>query len=674
MNGQEQAAQWIWYPGDFEMMLLQRVMVNRYERDVYVPSFWRLDDFYKSVRFIREFTLDTAGSVYVCGDGVLNVRLGVNGGPVLNVWDFDGELKLQAGNYRLEISVLNRERVPALYVYGAVSSNEDFLVTCNDDAYYPAACGGFAEKSTPPGTFRPRERTCNYVKKERVNGLTLLDFGRETFAKLRFSGSAEGTVRIYYGESREEALDLENCELTDVLELQKTVRQTAISKAFRFVSLSAGFDTGEIEAVCEYLPLERKAEFSCADERLDRIYEIAYQTLFMCSKEFFFDGLKRDRWVWSGDVTQCHLMNFYSFFDEGLSKRSAVAAAGKSPVKTFTNHIMDYSLLWIASLGDIYRYTADTAFLKQSYPMMRELLSFCETRLTPSGFLQGKGEDWVFIDWADLDNTGEVCAEQIYYWKALQTAAEISDVLGKQNDYAAQAESLRERIEQNFWNKEKGCYIYSRKDGKADGVVKKHPNIIAVVTGFCDEKKRESILRNVLLNENVPAITTPYMRFYEMAALCELGQKAYVYEEIKKYWGGMLDLGATTFWETYDPRIRLPEQYAMYGRKYGKSLCHAWGASPLYLIGRYFVGLKPSSPGYRTFVLEPAVFELRAFCAKMPTPGGSVRVEWKDNVCKVYSEADCGVLRLPADGGMRTIEIAAGKEYAVQVSNLEETR
>ena len=56
MNGQEQAAQWIWYPGDFEMMLLQRVMVNRYERDVYVPSFWRLDDFYKSVRFIREFT------------------------------------------------------------------------------------------------------------------------------------------------------------------------------------------------------------------------------------------------------------------------------------------------------------------------------------------------------------------------------------------------------------------------------------------------------------------------------------------------------------------------------------------------------------------------------------------------------------------------------------------
>jgi len=26
----------------------------------------------------------------------------------------------------------------------------------------------------------------------------------------------------------------------------------------------------------------------------------------------------------------------------------------------------------------------------------------------------------------------------------------------------------------------------------------------------------------------------------------------------------------------------------MYGRKYGKSLCHAWGAAPLYLLGRYY--------------------------------------------------------------------------------------
>ena len=45
----------------------------------------------------------------------------------------------------------------------------------------------------------------------------------------------------------------------------------------------------------------------------------------------------------------------------------------------------------------------------------------------------------------------------------------------------------------------------------------------------------------------------------------------------------------------------------MYGDPFGKSLCHAWAASPIYLLARYFVGLQidPESPaGYN---LHPAV-------------------------------------------------------------------
>jgi hypothetical protein len=29
----------------------------------------------------------------------------------------------------------------------------------------------------------------------------------------------------------------------------------------------------------------------------------------------------------------------------------------------------------------------------------------------------------------------------------------------------------------------------------------------------------------------------------------------------------------------------------MYGRPFGKSLCHAWGASPIYLLGKYYLGV-----------------------------------------------------------------------------------
>jgi hypothetical protein len=64
-----------------------------------------------------------------------------------------------------------------------------------------------------------------------------------------------------------------------------------------------------------------------------------------------------------------------------------------------------------------------------------------------------------------------------------------------------------------------------------------------------------------------------------------MNEQNYVLKEMKDYWGGMLKLGATSFWEEYNPQKKGAEHYAMYGREFGKSLCHAWGASPIYLLG-----------------------------------------------------------------------------------------
>jgi hypothetical protein len=129
-----------------------------------------------------------------------------------------------------------------------------------------------------------------------------------------------------------------------------------------------------------------------------------------------------------------------------------------------------------------------------------------------------------------------------------------------------------------------------------------------------------------MLNESVPAISTPYMRFYELEAMCTLGEQPYVLDEIRDYWGGMLELGATSFWEKYNPEHTGLEHYAMYGRPYGKSLCHAWGASPVYLLGKYYVGIRPLSPGYETFEVRPVLGGLEWFDASVPTPEGDILV------------------------------------------------
>ena len=155
----------------------------------------------------------------------------------------------------------------------------------------------------------------------------------------------------------------------------------------------------------------------------------------------------------------------------------------------------------------------------------------------------------------------------------------------------------------------------------------RYANIFAVLYGYADKEQSASILNKVLLNDSVMPITTPYMRFYELEALCALGEQQRVLKEMRSYWGGMLREGATTFWETYDPTEQYPQRLAMYGHRYGKSLCHAWGASPIYLLGKYYLGIQPTKAGYEAWECRPCLGGLKWMKGDVPTPHGNIHIE-----------------------------------------------
>ncbi len=135
--------------------------------------------------------------------------------------------------------------------------------------------------------------------------------------------------------------------------------------------------------------------------------------------------------------------------------------------------------------------------------------------------------------------------------------------------------------------------------------VTRHASIFAILFGIADEARREQLVKSVLFNSRIPAITTPYFKFYELDVLGRMGYSEEVLAQIKSYWGGMLEKGAVTFWEEYDPNAPDEEQYDMYGDRFGKSLCHAWAASPVYLLAKYFAGLEIISPGGGKYKAEP---------------------------------------------------------------------
>jgi len=248
--------------------------------------------------------------------------------------------------------------------------------------------------------------------------------------------------------------------------------------------------------------------------------------------------------------------------------------------------------------------------------------------------------------------------------------------------YRAMARDLKGKLFDYFWDETKQAFIHNRIDGTPSETVTRYTNMFAIFFDYLNDTQKQAVKTNVLLNDEVMKITTPYMRFYELEALCATGDYDYVMSEIKSYWGGMLDLGATSFWEKYDPTESGVEHWAMYAKPYRKSLCHAWGASPIYLLGKYFAGVKPTGPGYETYVVEPVLGGLEWFDTTVPTPDGCIELHVSGPQIRVKSDTGTGKLRFASrtkpeaadveftdmGGGRYEMTIEPGIAYTVAVS------
>ena len=688
---------WIWYPGDFEIWLGNIFNNRRTERGAMFPPFWKQDSHYVTVEFSKAFTLEHEETITIACEGQFNFQL-------------DGKLQFPAntytipkGEHKLNLKVWNQATPPTLFIEGeTIKTDSTWLATYEDKLwidengvahgsgiYVPAASWCFDNIDTPPSSYQLERREVRPVSSDTVteNG-TLYDFGRETFGYLKVSG-LQGTIRVYYGESREEALDREHCETLDVLSCPIRCNTVATSKAFRYVYIEKEESTTYTDVLMDYEyaqhDLSHSGSFRCSDEELNKIWEVGAYTMDLTTREFFMDGIKRDRWTWSGDAIQSYLMNYYLRFDSECVKRTIRQLRGKDPVTAHINTIMDYTFYWFKSILDYYQYTADVAFVREMWPRMVTMMDYVLSRTiaTPhsqrendQGMAEGQPDDWIFVDWVDfpMHKRGTLCFEQILLMKALETMAICAKLLDVKTDYRVKCEELRNKIKQTFWSYEKKAYLHAIENGKMNPHITKFPNMFAILYGLAYQEEREEIMKSVMLNPAIEPITTPYMRFYELETLCMMGYHEKVLKEMRDYWGGMLREGATSFWEKYVPTETGTQHLAMYGRPYGKSLCHAWGASPVYLLGKYYLGVQPTKPGYQEFEVRPVLGDLEWMEGDIPTPHGMIHVEMSREQVKVLATEGQGWLIVgntastSSDGAKNLrVRIEANQEITVKL-------
>ncbi len=639
---------WIWNYGDYEIFHSNRVNARRQEFGVDYPTFWKYYDVDRNVRFYTEIETETYG----------NIKLFLNGKGYILV---DGQryatekvILLQKGKHTLQISVVNLTGLPAAYIESDVCSTNNEWYTLENGAKKQV---GFdihydcQEKNPESFPFAYEEKYPVSVQK--YNEGVLYDFGKELFGFLYVSDvKASESIHVSYGESLEEAVDVENSILFE--DVSGENRYKLRQRAFRYIYLT-GAENANIHAELEYLPIEYKGSFRCDDEDVNKIWDVCAYTLHLNMREVLTEAIKRDRWLWGGDAYQAFKFNNYLFFDKEIVRRSTIALRGKEPFNEHINTITDYSLYWVIGLHEYYVTYGDIEFIKNIYDKAVSLMEFCEAREDDKGFIVKKNNDWIFVDWSDIDKDGAVCAEQMLYIAANKAMAALTRLVGADpSSYEEKYSRLIETTNKFFWKEEKGAYIDCYESGKNH--ISRHANVFAILYDVANEEQKAKIIENVLENDKITKITTPYFEGFELDVMGKIGHFDFIENVIKTYWKGMLDLGATTVWEEYNPNLSGAQHYEMYGNKYGKSLCHAWGASPIYLLGKYYLGVTPTSSGYETFEVKPYLGGFKFIDGVVPIKDGSVRVKLSKDKLSVVATKNGGTL------------IWAGKSYALEAN------
>ena len=488
------------------------------------------------------------------------------------------------------------------------------------------------------------------------NGAILLDFGRELHGGVQIvTGACDGMsaihARLRFGESVSEAMHAPMNDHavhdTEIL-LSPMGSQEYGQTGFRFARIdllddARVLDIVALRAVTLMQPRERVGSFSCSDERLNEIWKVGADTVHLCMQDFIWDGIKRDRLVWLGDLHPEVMVISTVFGDDVLVPQSLDWARDKTPLPGWMNDMMSYSMWWIFIQHDWYFHHGDREYLEAQRDYLLQLLYI---------FNEGIGEEGksklaaTFLDWASVHKTEAVDAGvHALLSMAMERGAILCDIL----DEPAAADRARLSVQR---------LRVAMPQLPTDS---KQASALMALAYFYDATE---VNARVLADDPLEGLSTFY-GYYVLQARAAAGDYAGALDVIRKYWGGMLDIGATSFWEHFDvawlenaSRIdELPKEgqrdlHKEYGDHcyvgHRHSFCHGWAAGPTAWLSEHVLGIRPLEVGCARVLVVPHMEDLEWTEGTFPTPHGTISVRHE----KVDGET---ISRIDAPSGVEIV-------------------
>ena len=485
----------------------------------------------------------------------------------------------------------------------------------------------------------------------------LLDFGVEFHGNVKlyieYMQPKRAQIRVRFGESAQEAmaeLGGEKNATNDHINRDQVLDVGFLSmpeigpSGFRFVRIdlltpNASISFKAVTGIFVYRELEYKGSFNSSDALLNEIWNTAAYTVHLNMQEYVWDGIKRDRLVWIGDIPpEVSTIQAVFGFDESV-KKSLDLARDESPLPRMMCTLTTYSLWWVMVHYIWYMQNGDLAYLKEQQAYLKDLMQLFAAYVDDNGSEQLDGNR--FFDWPSEGDTVAIHAGlQGILCMGLDAGAKMCRILGE-DEVAALCE-------------EKVAKLRSIPMPDTNG--NKRAAAMLLLSGVAQGADADALVA-MIKNGGAQGMST-FLGYYVLNALSEQNETTAALDIIRTFWGAMLSRGATTFWEDFsmdwlegtgriDELVKPGEKdihgdYGAYCYKgFRHSLCHGWASGPAAYLSRYVLGIEILEPGCKKVRVRPDLGDLEFAEGTYPTPYGVIRVRHeKDGAGKIISTID----------------------------------
>lgn len=467
------------------------------------------------------------------------------------------------------------------------------------------------------------------------NAFLVLDFGREIHGGIRLLNfvsekTAYPRVRLTFGESLSEAMSAVGqkgaCNDHSVRDFEIPLPSYSDQEwgqtGFRFVKIElceqdAGISLKSALAVFIYRDLEYKGSFRCSDEKINKIYDTAAYTCHLNLQHMVWDGIKRDRLVWIGDMHPEMLTVRSVFGPLDIIAKSLDFASDQAPLPLYMNGMASYSLWWLIIVWDWYFYTGDIDFLKSEGEYARSLLKQLCGKVGEDG---GDCLESYFLDWPTHQKPiSEKSGVRALLKIALSKGQKLCSALGD----------------------EELAKLCGKKAEALAKLPPEHQNqkqtaAVAALAGLLSDNEAAKVIKD----GGVKGLSS-YLLFYTLKELSKTDPECAL-SLLKDYECRQLDRGATTFFEDYDVSweqnagdiLSLSKSEDIHGDRgdycykgFRHSLCHGWASGAVPFLAECVAGIEIAEPGCKKIRISPKMCGLDFIEVSYPTPLGVLKAE-----------------------------------------------